>query len=274
MRAAIAIILSGLTAGAVAAECPTEETMRALLSKVDLTRAARTARFKQPVPSELHDKALHNVGKPFSVRDGQRIGGVIVAPVAADKIWRAINDEEHHATGYLPVDFSTVVEGRPRGKDRVLFQYYRRAGLGRWWASRIFINGKVHEATKGKIWEVYWYDWMDEVDRERPPISDFKDKIHPIEASEGSWMLVPLTESCTLVEQYTMSDPGGALGILQALVAAGAVRNTMKGIVEMAQEHHCEPPQEASFFGPDAKPCGSFSCDPRVAGPVSPKPGG
>jgi hypothetical protein len=67
-------------------------------------------------------------------------------------------------------------------------------------------------------------------------------------------MLVPLDESCTLVEQYSSSDPGGALGVVQALVAAGAVRDTLKGIIEMAQEHHCEPPQAVSFFGPDGKP--------------------
>ena len=78
---------------------------------------------------------------------------VMVAPVAAAAIWRAINDEEHHAEGFLPVNYSEVVEGRPRGKDRVLFQYYARAGIGRWWASRVFINDKVHEATGGKVWE-------------------------------------------------------------------------------------------------------------------------
>ena len=67
-------------------------------------------------------------------------------------------------------------------------------------------------------------------------------------------MLVPLSESCTLVEEYTRSDPGGALDVIQAFVAAGAIRDTMKGIVEMAQEHHCEPPEALSFFGPDGKP--------------------
>ena len=267
MRAAIAIIFSGLAAGAVAAECPTEEAMRARLSKVELTRAARTARFKQPVPSKLHDKALKRIGKPFSVRNGQRVTGVIVAPVAADRIWRAINDEEHHAEGYLPVNFSAVVDGRPRGKNRVLFQYYRRAGLGRWWASRVIINDKVHEATKGKIWELYWHDCMDEVDRERPPISDVKGKIRPIEASEGSWMLVPLAESCTLVEEYSRSDPGGALGVIQALVASGAIRDTLKGMVAMAQEHHCEPPPSVSFLGPDGKP---FSRPEQPETPTAP----
>jgi hypothetical protein len=274
MKAAIAIIL-GLVTGPVAADCPSQETLRARLAEIDLTRAARTARFKQAVPTELHDKALNNIGKPFSVRDGQRVSGVIVAPVAADKIWRAINDEEHHALGYLPVDFSAVVEGRPRGKDRVLFQYYRRAGIGRWWASHVFINSRIHETTKGKIWEVYWHDWMDEVDREQPPISDVAGEIHPIEASEGSWMLVPLAESCTLVEQYSSSDPGGALGVVQALVAASAIRDTLKGIVEMAREHHCEPPAAEDFLGPDGQPVSrSSSCDARVSDPVSPSPGG
>ena len=152
------------------------------------------------------------------------------------------------------MNYSTVVEGRPRGKDRVLFQYYRRAGIGRWWASRVFINGRVHETTKGRIWELYWRDWMDEVDRELPPIAKIAGEIRPIEASEGSWMLVPLGESCTLIEEYSLSDPGGALGVVQALVAAAAVRDTLEGIVKMAREHHCDPPPAVDFFGPDAKP--------------------
>lgn len=252
LRTATTLALLGLLAGSTAAECPSEEAIRAKLAEVNMTLAARTARFHQPVPKKLHDKAIAKAGKPFAERNGQRVNGVILAPVAADKIWRSINDEEHHAEGYLPVNFSTVVEGRPRGADRVLFQYYRRAGLGRWWASRVFINGKVHEATKGKIWELYWYDYMDEVDRKQPPISDVK--LRPIETSEGAWMLVPLTESCTLVEQYTFSDPGGALGIFQALVATGAIRDTMKGIVKMAEEHSCEPAEAMGFFGPDGKP--------------------
>ena len=67
-------------------------------------------------------------------------------------------------------------------------------------------------------------------------------------------MLVPLGESCTLVEVYSLSDPGGALGVVQALVAAGAIRDTLEGIVEMAQEHHCDPPPAEDFFGPDGKP--------------------
>ncbi len=93
---------------------------------------------------------------------------------------------------------------------------------------------------------------MDKVDRKTPPVSEVK--VRPIETSEGAWMLVPLTESCTLVEQYSLSDPGGALGIFQALVATGAIRDTMSGIVEMATEHRCEPAEAVSFVGPDGEP--------------------
>lgn len=256
-----------LLPGFATAECPAEEAIRAELAKIDLTRAARTARFNQPVPSKLHNTAIKKPGKPVSLRDGQRVTGVILAPVPAERIWRAINDEEHHAEGFLPVKFSSVVEGTPRGKDRVLFQYYLKAGIGRWWASRVMINDKVHEATKGKIWEIYWHDWMDEVDRERPPLSDVKGKIRPIESSEGSWMLVPIGESCTLVEEYSRSDPGGALGVLQALMAAGAIRDTLVGIVEMAEEHQCLPPLSSGFLGPDARPLDKTTPAKAVAAP-------
>ncbi len=156
MKSALAwVVLSGLALPATA-ECPGPEEIRAKLAGVDMTRAARTAVFKQPIPSKLHLAAIKKPGKPFAERQGRRVTGVILAEVPAEKIWRAINDEEHHADGYLPVNFSTVVEGRPRGMDRVLFQFYKRAGIGRWWASRVLINKDVHEATEGKIWELYW----------------------------------------------------------------------------------------------------------------------
>jgi hypothetical protein len=240
--------------GPVRAGCPDAESMRARLAKVDPARAARTALFNQPVPAKLYAKALSAVGKPFSTRDGDTVSGVMVAPVAAAEIWRAINDEEHHAEGFLPVDFSVVVEGAPRGKDRVLFQYYTMAGAGRWWASRVRINPEVHAATEGAIWEIHWRDWMKQVDRTAPPVRDVAAHIRPIEASVGSWMVVPLGESCTLVEHYSESDPGGALGVFKAFVAAGAIRDTLEGIVEMAREHRCEPPASARFHGPDGKP--------------------
>jgi hypothetical protein len=249
----VSIVIALLAAAVVSAECPDVETMRARLAEVDLTRAARTQRFEQPVPAELHGEAIAAVSKPFAVRDGGRVTGVMVAPVAAAAIWRAINDEEHHAEGFLPVNYSEVVEGRPRGKDRVLFQYYARAGIGRWWASRVFINDKVHEATGGKVWELHWSDWMDEVDRTLPTIAKVNADIRPIVASEGAWLLVPLGESCTLIEEYSSSDPGGALGAIQALVAAGAIRDTLTGIVEMATDHRCEPPAASGFHGPDGK---------------------
>ncbi|NIM61069.1 MAG: hypothetical protein GTN89_09780 [Acidobacteria bacterium] len=252
MKSALALVVAGGLALPAAAECPPPEQIHARLAGIDMTRAARTALFNQHVPSKLHEKAINKPGKPFAEREGQRVTGVILAPISAEEIWRAINDEEHHAEGYLPVNFSTVIEGRPRGADRVLFQFYKRAGLGRWWASRVFINKDIHEATEGKIWELYWRSWMDRVDRKKPPASEVK--VRPIETSEGAWMLVPLTESCTLVEQYSLSDPGGALGIFQALVATGAIRDTMSGIVEMATEHRCDPAQAVSFIGPDGKP--------------------
>ena len=266
MNRLIAVVLGALAAVPTPAGCPPESALRERLAKVDLAQASRTVRFGRPVPTELHGKALGRVSKPFAVREGNKVTGVIVAPVPAEKIWRAINDEEHHALGFLPVKFSTVVDGRPRGKDRVLFQYYRRAGLGRWWASRIFINSDVHKATKGKIWEVHWHDWMDEVDRSKPPIADVVDDIRAIESSVGAWMLVPLGESCTLIEEYSEADPGGAMGLIHGLVAAGAIRDTLKGIVAMAEQHRCEPAAAVSFLGPDGKPPAGASAKKATAG--------
>lgn len=253
--AAAAIFATVTLLGAIShADCPSAETMRELVAKMQLERASRTAAYGYPVPDELIAKALEKVGKPYSKREGIRVDGVMVAPVAAEKIWRAINDEVHHAEGYLPVKFSEVVEGQPRGVDRVLFQYYKKAGIGRWWASRVEINSKMFKATEGQIWELTWRDWMDEVDRSKPPIRDIAGDIRPIVESRGSWMLVPLAEECTLLEHFSWSEPGGALGVLQALVAAGAIRDTLKGITTMAQEHHCSVDEAQPFHGADGQP--------------------
>lgn len=264
MKAAILVVLGILVTRAAVAECPSAEVMRARLAQVDLTRAARTARFKQPVPTQLHARALAAVGKALAVRKGESVTGVLITAVPAVKIWRAINDEEHHAEGFLPVNYSEVVEGTPRGMDRVLFQYYARLGIGRWWASHVFINSAVNEATQGKIWELYWSDWMDQVDRSRPSIAQIAADIRPIVRSEGAWMLVPLGDECTLVEEYSTTDPGGALGPIQALVAAGAIRDTLEGIVAMAQQHHCNPPRGAGFRGPDGKPLAGDEAQARL----------
>ena len=254
MRVPAIILISLLAAGIVAEDsvCPDVATIQKKIQQAQPARGARTASFNQPVPEALYERAIAEPGKAFSKRDGNKMTGVMLVPMAADRLWRAINDEPH-AEEFLPVNYSTVIEGAARSSDRVLFQYVKKAGLGRWWASRIRINAKLHEVSEGRLWEMSWVDWMDEVDRTKPPIRDIADDLKPIVESKGAWLLMPVSESCTLAEHYSESEAGGALGALQVLVASGAIRDTLNGVKRMAEEHRCPADESAPFHGPDGK---------------------
>ena len=92
---------------------------------------------------------------------------------------------------------------------------------------------------------------MDSVDRSRDPIREVDRRIKGIRASHGAWLVAPLADECTLIEYYTWSDPGGALGWAQGLVAKRAFRATLRGIMRMARDHVLEPHDGDGFVRAD-----------------------
>ena len=132
-----------------------------------------------------------------------------------------------------------------------MFQYYKRFGLGRWWVSAVTMNQELYASSKGKIWETWWIDVMDEVDATKPPINAVADDIKPILESKGSWVFVPLGESCTLIEYFLWTDPGGAVGAAQRFLVTKTIRNTLLGAEMMATDHVGEPHDGPPFMRPD-----------------------
>jgi hypothetical protein len=241
-----------LSASAAAAGCPTADRLIDELAGLGLERASRTARFGQEVPMDLYRSGALRVGEPVAIRSGSRAFGTVVVALPLAELWMAVNDEDHFDLDgrYLPVRVSEVIGGQPRGSERSLFQTFERWGVGRWWVSRVRMNEQLFRESEGRLWELYWSDEMEEVDSGSPPIASVAERMRPIEASEGSWLLVPLAADCTLIEYYTFSEPGGVVGLGQTLLARKGVLLTLQGILDLAREHVAEhDPRE--FVAPD-----------------------
>jgi hypothetical protein len=252
----LAAVLTGAPPTA-AASCPTPEEIQARLVEVDLERGTRTTRFSTPPPRKKIREAVEQVGKLFTHRDGKKGFGVVVIELPVGPLWAAVNDEDaHDIEGYLPLNRSEIIGGTPRGTSRRVFQAGERMGLGRWWVTRTVMNGDLFMASEGALWEVVWEDDMKNVDRKRPPVDDPPD-LSPIKWSRGTWLLVPLGESCTFLEHFTWSDPGGFVGFIQGLVLGKALRQSIEGILRLAEERYRALPDGPPFVRPDGAPLGA-----------------
>lgn len=260
-----ALLLAGLVAtlsgSAPRAEagCPVPEQIQAQLAGAGLERGARTARFSEPPPRKLYEKAGKDTGEVVTRRHGKKGFGVVVAEVPAEALWKAINDEDaHDEGGYLPTSRSEVIGGTPRGVARRVFQAGERLGLGRWWITRTTMSGDLFEVSAGGLWESVWEDDMKSVSSETAPVEDPPD-LSPIKFSRGAWLLVPLSEDCTLVEHFSWSDPGGFVGMMQGLVLGRALEQSVAGVVRMADERYRGPVSGPPFVRPDGTPLDAAS---------------
>jgi hypothetical protein len=240
--------------GAVAGECPAPDAIRARLADAGLERAARTARFSTPPPRKLYEKAAGRVGELVVDRDGDKGFGVAVLELPVAVLWRAINDDDAHDTkGYLPLSRSEVVGGTPRGLRREVFQAGEKMGLGRWWLAETTMSAELYAGSDGRLWEAVWEADMAGRDSARPPVEDPPD-LSPIEWSRGAWLLVPLGEGCTLLEHFSWSKPGGFVGMIQGLVLGRALRESVEGMIRLADERYRTPPDGPPFLRPDGTP--------------------
>lgn len=231
-------------------ECPPGAQILERLAALELRRASQTASLAPDPPVALYQKAVKKPGQPVTERHGKEGRGVVIAAVAAEKLWLALNDEDHQVSGgYVPLRHSQVLEGESHGSGRLIFQYFKKAGLGRWWISTVEMNRELWRASEGGLWELHWEDRIRETDY-GDVVAAADPGVPPLEASRGAWLLVPMGKQCTVLEYTTWSDPGGFLGLAQSLVARRALRDTLRGIVRMATEHSVEPHDEP-FVRPD-----------------------
>ena len=243
----------------VGAECPSSQVILEGIDELDLTNAARTLEFGlQPIRS-LYEKAAAKPGK-VAVRNAGKLGhAVLVTDQPIENLWMAVNDEDHYAEdGYIPVLHSEVIGGTPRGQDRVLFQYFKRAGVGRWWIDQVVMSEELFAESDAQLWELRWWDLMETRTEQSLP-ADLSKRLtdlglSPIRASRGAWLMIPLEPECTLIEYVTYSDPGGFLSFAQSLGAGRIIRDTLEGIQKLAREHIPDPHADSRFVRPDGTP--------------------
>jgi hypothetical protein len=236
--------------------CPSKAGVLDRLAAVKTERGSRTVVFHSPPPTDLYEKAAAKQGQALAAKDGKTVWGVMVTDHPIEAIWKAINDEPHHAIDgeYVPVRHSEIIDGTPRGESRVLFQYFKKAGVGRWWVSRVEMNEELYRESEGKIWELTWHDIQDDVDATQPPLNSVSGTMTPLEDSYGAWLVVPIADRCTLVEYYNHTEPGGFVSFAQGLLAKKSVRDTLDGIVRLADEHLPAPHPDSIFIRPDGTP--------------------
>lgn len=234
------------------ARCPDPEAMDAQLRQLDLDAAYRTEEFDLQPPWKLYEKAASKPGKVFVDRSGKLGQAVVVTGIPVEALWMGINDEDHYAEGgYLPVEHSEVIEGTPRGQQRILFQYFKRSGVGRWWIDELQMNEELYESSSGRLWELRWWDLMEERSEGGLP-ERFSDLgLSPIKASRGAWLMIPFHKSCTLVEYVTVSVPGGFLNVANWFAAGHVIRENLEGLQRLAVEHIPEPHTGEVFFRPN-----------------------
>ena len=183
----------------------------------------------------------------------------MLATVSIEAFWMALNDENHHDEGgYLPLRDSQVISGHPGEGGRQTFQYFKKAGLGRWWVNRMEMNAELYAATDGRLWELVWEDVMEQYPGDQPPV-EIDGSVPKVRSSVGCWLLMRVGEGCTLVEYAADGDPGGVVGALQWLAASRTLRSTMEGMMQIARVHLDEPHAAIRFVRPDGTPLAKSS---------------
>lgn len=250
-RVLLGFAVALLMGAPVQAQCPEAAETAQFLRGQPLERASRSYRFGSEVPWGLYEKALESPGTPVPLRTGSRVQGVMLVEEPAEAIWQALNDEPHHDEGdYLPLRYSEVVGGRPGHSDREVFQYYIKAGFGRWWVNRMELNDELFAMSGGVLWELSWRDVMADYRDSGPPVR-LGASVRGIENTLGAWLLAKVDDRCTLMEYVGDGDPGGLAGALQWMALTRTMRQTMLGIVAMATQHLEEPHPRGLFVRPD-----------------------
>jgi hypothetical protein len=239
-------------AASIQAECLSPEALEEKLRRLDLNSAYRSEEFDLEPPWTLYRKAAAKPGRVVVDRSGKLGQAVVMAAIPVESLWMAINDEDHYAEGdYLPVEHSAVIGGTSRGEQRILFQYFQRSGVGRWWVDEVVMNRQLFDESAGQLWELRWWDLMETYAAKGLPKEYSELDLAPIKESRGAWLMIPVTDGCTLIEYVTVSNPGGFLNVANWFAAGHVIRENLEGLQRLAIEHIPESHPEARFVRPD-----------------------
>jgi len=200
-----------------------------LLQRVAEAQELRSIRLDSEAPMHPTEtyRALLERGRPLSgLTAGQGDGppqawGLGMFDVSIGRYWAAISDDIGKVA-YSRTAYAEILAGTRCGSPRRVFQFVHVPWIrDRWWVNDTWANARLAERSGGRVREQFWATDGDfTVGSPQARVWAAKG-IHPV-STQGSWLLVDLDGTHTLVEYATTSDPGG--GIPDKLAATFAAR--------------------------------------------------
>ncbi len=215
-------------------------TPEQVAQRVDEIRDLRKLRITEAIPTidEAHYAvaARHEVSTDLQSVDGHKAKkafGVVVLNAPIGRVWAAVNDE-NSKVAYTKIGFLEVLQGKACESGRRVFQYLPvRFVTDRWWIVEQTANDALFEASDGRVREMRWKS----VDDAPSTASsrEWAEKGMRIAYTQGSWFLVEIDATHTLVEYYVWSDPGGSIPAgLASSFASGSIGETMMTMERLA----------------------------------------
>ncbi len=214
----------------------------ALLARVAETAALRALRLDTEAPAHPPETyaTLLERAEPLSGLieiEGAAVPlawGIGLFEVSIGRYWAALADDVGKVA-YTRTAYAEILSGAPCTSPRRVFQFVEVPWIAdRWWVNDTWANDAIAERTQGRVREQRWATNGD-FTVDSPTAQEWTAKgVHPVE-TRGSWLLIDVEGTHTLVEYSTASDPGGAIPKrMAATFAARGIPDVLAGMAAAA----------------------------------------
>jgi hypothetical protein len=216
------------------------EVVQQRLSEVQPLRAKRLDHNAPSFDRSAYDKAAKGTVATGLIsiegHKAKKAWGVAVVDVPIGAFWAAINDDPGKV-GITRLAYAEVLSGGRCGSPRRVFQFLPVPLVtDRWWVTEMNMNSSLMSTSSGRVREMTWAT-DGNFDLPTASAKEWGDKGMHVASTQGSWFLVDLDGSSTLIEYYTWSDPGGSLpaGMASSMAASG-ISGTIDDMVTLARK--------------------------------------
>ena len=165
----------------------------------------------------------------------KKVYGAIIEGVDIPSLWSAVNDEERQP-GFTPIGYSEVILGTPCVSGRHAFQYLPLPLVSaRWWITILTSNDALIASSHGSVRELAWASDTDPTHVTSAKARTMLPDAVPVGFTKGSWFLVSIDPTHTLIEYFVWTDPGGSVPVgLASVFATSSVADTLNALQKFA----------------------------------------
>ncbi len=226
--------IANALAGAIDAE-----VLRVRLAEVISLRRIRIATERPDIQEDALLRAAKGeivTGLEVMAGSASRLGwGVAVADVSIQRLAAALADDAQKPS-FSALRHAQVLSGTPCATHRRVFQYLPMSIVSdRWWVVDQTVNEPLHAASGGRVRETIWESVAGPLELPEPVAAMSLIGVR-VAFTRGSWFLVALGPTQTLVEYHAWSDPGGNVpASVASRFAASGIPDAIEGMVRLAQ---------------------------------------